>query len=182
LTASDTTHHPLPESLLEVIQAYLDKHAEFDDHDCQRLHEELMTIHATRVVPQPDKHAIFLAAFRQLMPALQGSERLLTWWDKLVRPTLDSLGQSKAVVADARAIVLSALVYDGDDETSAEKKKAAQLITDRLFEIFLEKTKLLSTDSGAGFAEEERQRFVCSNVEAVLLSFGKRMPQVHELL
>lgn len=81
-------------------------------------------------------------------------------------------------MADARAIVLNALVYDADDDTSVEKKKAAQLITDRLFEIFLEKTKLLSTESVAGFAEEERQRFVCSNVEAVLLSFGKRMPQV----
>jgi solute carrier family 25 protein 16 len=31
---------------------------------------------------------------------LTGVERLLKWWDMLVRPTLDAMGQAKAVVTD----------------------------------------------------------------------------------
>lgn len=99
-----------------------------------------------------------------------------------MRPTLDSMGQAKAVVADARAIVLSVLAYDDDDDPTGEKAKASAVFTDKLFEVFLEKTKLLSLDRGAGFKEEQRQRFVCANVEAVLLAFGKRRPKVFLLL
>lgn len=174
--------YPLPDSLLAVIQAYLDRHQDIDDYDSQRLHEELLNIHTTKASSQPDKHAAFLAAFRQLMPAVRGVERVMAWWDTLVQPTLNNLGQNKGTVADARAIVLNILAYDEDDDPSGEKKKASHLILDRLFEIFLEKTKLLSAEKMAGFAEEERQRFVCANVEAVLLSFGKRKPQVCKLL
>lgn len=136
-----------------------------------------MNIHSSKVANQPEKNAAFLAAFRNLMPAIR-SEKFMVWWDALVRPTLDNLGQSKATVNDARAVVLSVLVYDEEDDRNGEKKKAAQLITERLFEIFLEKTKLLSRNTSAGFAEEERQRFVVQNVEAVLLNFGSKRPHV----
>ena len=99
----------------------------------------------------------------------------------MVRPTLDSLGQAKAVVADARAVVLSVLVYDEDGANSEENAKTAAVFTERLFEVFLEKTKVSPSDYGAGFAEEEKQRFVVSNVEAVLLAYGKRKPKVFSL-
>lgn len=164
---------------MTVVQSYLDKHTDIDDHDSQRLHDELMNLHTTKVVGHPEKHATFLATLRALRPAVNGVDRLLAWWDILVRPTLDSLGQAKAVVADARAIVLNVLVYDEDEDKEGGKAKAAAVFTEKLFEVFLEKTKLvLTADGGAGFAEEERQRYVVSNVEAVLLAYGKRRPKV----
>jgi hypothetical protein len=170
--------YPLSDDLLNVIQAYLDKHVSSDDHDSQRLHDELLNLHEAKVRGRPENHATFLACFRALRPGLTGVERLLKWWDMLVRPTLDSMGQAKAVVTDARAIVLSVLAYDDEDDPSGEKAKASALFTDKLFEIFLEKTRLISYDRGAGFKEEQRQRFVSANVEAVLLAFGKRRPKV----
>ncbi|RPB29353.1 hypothetical protein L211DRAFT_844351 [Terfezia boudieri ATCC MYA-4762] len=169
--------YPIPEELLCAIQAYLDKHSNIEDHDSQRLHDELMHLYTTKVGGNPDRHAAFLSAFRGLRPALTGTDRLIAWWDIMVRPTLDSLGQAKAVVADARAVVLSVLVYDEDGSNNEENAKTAAVFTERLFEVFLEKTKVSSSDYGAGFAEEEKQRFVVSNVEAVLLAYGKRKPK-----
>ncbi|RPB04259.1 hypothetical protein L873DRAFT_1786498 [Choiromyces venosus 120613-1] len=170
--------YPLPDDVLNVIHAYLNKHINSDDHDSQRLHDELLSLHESKVRNRPEKHATFLACFRALRPGLIGVERLLKWWDILVRPTLDSMGQAKVVVADARAIVLSVLAYDDEDDPTGEKAKASAVFTDKLFEVFLEKTKLISSDRGAGFKEEQRQRFVSANVEAVLLAFGKRKPKV----
>lgn len=173
--------YPISEELSSAIQAYLDKHSSIEDHDSQRLHDELMHLYTTKVGSNPDRHAAFLSAFRGLRPALTGTDRLMAWWDIMVRPTLDSLGQAKAVVADARAVVLSVLVYDEDDANNEENAKTAAVFTERLFEVFLEKTKVSSSESGAGFAEEEKQRFVVSNVEAVLLAYGKRKPKVPSL-
>ncbi|KAI5785589.1 Hamartin protein-domain-containing protein [Peziza echinospora] len=165
----------IPEELTVIIQAYLDKHPDIDDGDSQRLHDELMHLYTTKVGGHPDRHATFLSSFRGLRPALTGVDRLMAWWDIMVRPTLDSLGQAKAVVGDARAIVLSVLVYDEDDDRTGEKAKAAALFTEKLFEVYLEKSKV-STEN-TGFADEEKQRFVVSNVEAVLLAYGKRKPK-----
>lgn len=170
--------YPISEDLSSAIQAYLDKHPNIEDHDSQRLHDELMHLYTTKVGGNPDRHAAFLSAFRGLRPALTGTDRLTAWWDIMVRPTLDSLGQAKAVVADARAVVLSVLVQDEDDDKNEENAKTVAVFTEKLFEVFLEKTKVCCSDYGAGFAEEERQRFVVSNVEAVLLAYGKRKPKV----
>ncbi|KAL7275729.1 hypothetical protein RUND412_001312 [Rhizina undulata] len=170
--------YPLPDDIVGVIESYLNKHVDNDDHDSQRLHDELLNLFASKVQNHPEKHATFLACFRLLRPAIFGVERLLKWWDLLVRPTLDTMGQAKAVVADARAIVLGVLAYEEEDDLTGEKAKASAVFTDKLFEVFLEKTKLLSSDRGAGFKEEQRQRFVSANVEAVLLAYGKRRPKI----
>ena len=177
-TLSSKNCYPIPEELSYAIQAYLDKHSNIEDHDSQRLHDELMHLYTTKVGGHPDRHAAFLSSFRGLRPALTGAEGLMAWWDIMVRPTLDSLGQSKAVVGDARAIVLSVLVFDEDDDKNGEKARTAIVFTERLFEVFLEKSKVCSAENGAGFAEEEKQRFVVANVEAVLLAYGKRKPKV----
>jgi solute carrier family 25 protein 16 len=73
---------------------------------------------------------------------------------------------------------LSVLAYGDEDDPSGEKAKASALFTDKLFEVFLEKTRLISSDWGVGFKEEQRQGIVLANVEAVLLAFGNRRPKV----
>ncbi|KAF8472002.1 Hamartin protein-domain-containing protein [Kalaharituber pfeilii] len=176
-TLTSKNCYPIPEELSSAIQAYLDKHPNIEDHDSQRLHDELMHLYTTKVGGHPERHAAFLSSFRGLRQALTGTERLGAWWEIMVRPTLDSLGQAKAVVADVRAIVLSVLVYDEDDDKHGDKAQTAAIFTERLFEVFLEKTKVSSGERGASFAEEEKQRFVVSNVEAVLLAYGKRKPK-----
>lgn len=175
--------HPLPDDVLNIIQTYLNRHVDIDGHESARLHEELLSIHAAKVHGHPDRLAVFLACFRALRPAICGVEELTKWWDILVKPTFDSMGQAKAVTADARAIVLSVLAYDDDDDPTGQKAQASQVFTDKLFEIFLEKTKLpASSEKAAGIQDEQKHRFVSANVEAVLLAYGKRRPKVRILL
>lgn len=121
---------------------------------------------------------MFLACFRNLRPAITRVEHLAKWWDILVKPTMDSMEQAKAVIADARAIVLSVLAYDEDDDPTGEKAEAAAVFSSRLFEIFLERTSKNGADRMGGYSQEQKQRFVSQNVEAVLLSYGKRRPKV----
>ena len=95
----------------------------------------------------------------------------------LVKPTMDSMGQAKAVIADARGIILSVLCYEEDDDPTGEKEEAAAVFSIKLFEVFLERTSK-GVAEGLGFKEQQKQRFVSENVEAVLLSYGKRRPKV----
>jgi len=179
--SSTLSQYPLSPDLEQTIQAYLDKHNDNDEYDIQRLHEELLTIHATKVGSQPERHATFLAILKSLRPALNGVERLTLWWDILIGPTLDSLSSTKNTIADARAIVLSLLIYDEDEDTNGEFAKVSEAFTKKLFEVYLHKTKTvpsLSSDTRAAVEEQERQRFVCNNIEAVLLHFGRRKPKV----
>jgi hypothetical protein len=144
--------YPLPDNVLNVIQTYLNRYLETDAQESTRLHEELLNIHALRVQGNPDKLAVFLACFRALGPEIFGVEELLKWWEILVKPTFDSMGQVSSV------------------------------FTDKLFEIFLEKTKLpVSSDTGPVIHEEQNHRFVSANVEAVLLAYGKRKPKVRQV-
>lgn len=85
-TALPTTCVPLPNDLLLVLHAYLDKHPEFDDAESQKLHEELLTIYQNLVHEKPSRYATFLAVIRTLSPAIRGSGRLMLWWDKLSYP------------------------------------------------------------------------------------------------
>lgn len=169
--------YPLPENVVNDIQEYLNKQEEVDEQETTRLHEELLHLHASKIAPHPDKLSVFLAVFRQLRPAITKPEHLATWWDMLVKPTMDSMGQAKAVVADARGIILSVLAFEEDDDTTGEKKEAAEVFATRLFEIFLARSKA-GADRAVGLKQEQQQRFVSQNVEAVLLSWGKRRPKV----
>ena len=174
--AAPHPQYPLPDDVVNVIQTYLNRHVEIDGHESARLNEELLAIHASKVNGNPDRLAVFLSCFRALRPAIIGVEELTKWWEILVKPTFNSMGQAKTVVADARAIVLSVLAYDADDDPTGKKEQASSVFTDKLFEIFLERTKY---DRGLGIKEEQKHRSVSANVEAVLLAYGKRRPKVH---
>jgi hypothetical protein len=174
--------HPLPEELQQVIQLYLDRHHNIEDHESQRLHDELLNLYNKHVAKDVDKQATFLAALRQLRPAVKGTTRLLEWWDLLVRPTLDSLGHEKAVVSDAGGILLSVLVYDEDEDEDGEKARASALFTQKLLEIYLEKTRLLTGDGQKVLPEDERYRFVSNNLESLLVSFGRKRPKVNYMI
>jgi solute carrier family 25 protein 16 len=162
-----------------VIQLYLDRHHNIEDHESQRLHDELLNLYNKHVAKDTDKHATFLAALRQLRPAIKGTTRLLEWWELLVRPTLDSLGHEKAVVSDAGGILLSVLVYEEDEDEGGEKARASTLFTQKLLEVYLDKTKLLTTGDGQRILpEDERYRFVSNHLESLLVSFGRKRPKV----
>ncbi|KAI9821774.1 MAG: hypothetical protein M1827_002355 [Pycnora praestabilis] len=175
--SSSPVPRALPQELLQMVQTYLDKHGTIGDQDSQRLQEELLTLYHKRVAGEPGRHAIFLASLKQLKPAIKGADRLLEWWDLLVRPTIDSLGQEKAVAADARALLLSVLVNEDDEDNDGEHARVSALFTKKLLGVYLEKTKVRYDEDSTLKLKDESYRFVSDHLESLLVAFGKRRPK-----
>ncbi|KAI9842499.1 MAG: hypothetical protein M1837_007093 [Sclerophora amabilis] len=168
-----------PEKDLDrVTHAFLEKHQDINDQDSQRLHEELLQLYQKYVADNVTKQPTFLRSLRRLRPAIHGSDRLLDWWQKLLKPCLVSLELRKTVLADVREIVLSVLVYEGDEEGHAEGAKTSILLTRKLLELYLERTKLPSSeaDSATG-PEQEKSKYVSNHLESLLVDFGKKAPE-----
>lgn len=170
--------YPVSDSVLNLIQQYSNPDVHIEGTECQKLHDELLNIHAAKVKEHPEKLAAFLSCFNLLRPAdLFTVEELMQWWEILVKPTFDSMGQAKAVTLEARNIVLGVLCFDDELDYNGKRALLSSAFTNRLLAIFLEKTKLpASTNKSAAYKEEQKQRFVSGHVEAVLLAYAKRRP------
>ncbi|KAI9679412.1 MAG: hypothetical protein M1817_005434 [Caeruleum heppii] len=180
LSATLSGPHPpsaLPDDVLDILQLYLDRHHKIDSHESQRLHQELFDLFNKQVAGHESKHAPFLAALRLLSPMFRGVDRLLAWWDVLIRPTIESLGQQKGIVADARGILLNMLIFDEDDDPDGERSKVSAMFTDKLLDVYLQKTKIPTTDGEAAALNDQKSRFIASHLESVLVAFGRRRPK-----
>jgi hypothetical protein len=169
--------HPLSDDLQEAIDLYIDKHGAIDENDSQRLQDDLLILYKRHVAEDSTKHATFLAALRQLRPMLKGPERLLEWWNILVRPTLESLGKDKAVATETRGILLSVMVHEEEDTASGEGAKIARIFTKRVLDIYLEKTRPSALMDDAA-QEDESLKFIAENIESLLVAFGRKRPHV----
>lgn len=176
--AAPATPCPLPDEITQVIEAYLLKHEGIDDHDSQRLHDDLLIIYRKHVVDEPQRHAAFLAALKQLRPAIKGADRLLEWWTNLVRPIFESSGRDKVVASETRGIILSILIYDEEKDHLGEAARISRIFTEKLLELYLERTRSsIDTDESLVF-EDEELAVVVDHLESVLLCFGRKRPQV----
>jgi solute carrier family 25 protein 16 len=164
---------PLPEDLLETVQAYHDRHATPDEHDSQRLQDDLLGIYSKYVEPDPTKYAVFLAVLRQVQPAIRGSDRLLEWWNLLVKPILDTANPEKAVLDNVDAILMNVLVYEEDDDASGEAARASAAYTTKLLDAYMEKSQLAG-DGESLLNDDFRGRIVATHLESVLVAFGKK--------
>ena len=170
--------YPLPNELQDTVQIFLDKHSNITDQDSQRLQDELLTLYNKWVAEDERKHATFLACLRLLSPGIRGTDRLLEWWNMLLRPTLESLGQHKGVVSDAREILLSLLVFEDDEDVNGEKARVSEMFTARLLDIYLEKTKMQASDEDTQTTEDHTASLIAHHLECVLVAFGKKRPKV----
>ncbi|KAL5330382.1 hypothetical protein ACEPPN_003909 [Leptodophora sp. 'Broadleaf-Isolate-01'] len=172
ITASAATLTlPLPNDLSQVITAYLDKHAEYDDSDSQRLQEELLTIYQSSILPHPTRLAPFLAILRTLKPNIRGSGRLLQWWDKLSGPIIIHLGVEKGLAFEARDTLLGILIYDEEEEELLkDAKTTSAAVAENLMSTWLVKSKLALDEFN------DHAKFVESQIQLILLAFGKRRP------
>lgn len=161
---------PLPDDLLDIIESYLEKHLPLDDGDAQRLHEELLTIYQKEVKDQPGRFPAFLAILRQLRPAIGGHKRLLQWWDLLVIPVLDHLGNEKGLVNETRLILLEILAFDTDDESAkADAERTSSVLTGRLLALWLEKSGMPNADAATKFLHQQ--------IHTVLMDYGRKRPK-----
>ena len=170
---------PLPDDLLQVIHAYLEKHASYDDSDSQRLQEELLAVYQREIVDKPFRLAPFLAILRTLRPGIRGSGRLVQWWEALSKIVLNKLGEEKGLAVEAKNVLLSILVYDEDEDGDGELVKddntTSETVAESLLATWLAKVNAASTDF------DVEARFVEGQIRLILVSFGKKRPKVCQL-
>lgn len=112
---------PLPEDLVNVIEGYLDKHEEYEQSASDRLQEDLLSTYSKSVENQPILYyTSFLAIVRRLRPAIRSPAHVIQWWEKLVEPALDQMGQDRGSRAKILKDIDKLLVYDEQDEEGEE--------------------------------------------------------------
>jgi hypothetical protein len=164
---------PLPDDLLQVLHAYLEKHDAHDESDSQRLQDELLSLYETHIHDNPSRLAPFLAILRTLKPGIRGSGRLLQWWDKLALPVLNNIGEEKGLALEAKNTLLDILIYDEDDEVEKEDAMhTSEAVSENLLSVWLNKHR-------AGNEEFDNEaRFVEGQIQLILLAFGRKRLKV----
>lgn len=167
--------YPLPDELCTTIQSFLDRYDKIDDHDSQRFHEDLYTLYQRHVAEDVTKHGAFLSALRLVHTALTGEARLTTWWNLVLKPTIDGIGHKRHEIEDAREIVQSILIYDAEDDSNGERARLSNVFTRKILDAYLARTNVSSLPENVMSPENE---FIANELESVLVSFGRKMPKV----
>lgn len=170
-----TTTLPLPDSLVEVIQAYLDKHLPIEDGDSQRLQDELLSIWKKLARNNPERYTVFIAVLRELRPAIRGVGRWLQWWDTLVIPVLGHIGEGRGLEKETRQLLLDILVFEEDNGDDARKEAARQtsiVISEKVLEMWLKQSRVATADANP------EAHYMSERIKLVLIAFGQKRPQV----
>lgn len=170
--SSPTVPWPLPDDLRTTIQDFLDRYADIDDHDSQRLHEELLSLYMRHVAGSSEKP--FIAVLRLMRPALTGEARWSEWWDLVLKPTIDGVGHKRHEVEDAKHLIQSLLWFEADEDKDGDNARLSNLFLKNIVDIYLARTKIPSSAEDVISAEDD---FVSHEVESILVAFGRRMPR-----
>jgi hypothetical protein len=176
--AEKTVAYPLHEDLERTIERSVDPRASLDDSESQRIHEELLLIYNCHVVGNVDKHPPFVAALRLMRPLIRGEQRLDTWWNLLIRPTIDSCGPRRDSIEEAREFLLRVLVFDAEEDPTGEMAAVSATFTRKLLECYLVRTKIPSGDDVVSPEDE----FIAQELEGILVAFGRKKPKVRTSL
>lgn len=167
--------HPLPDELCTAIENFLERYDAIDDHDSQRFHDDLHTLYQRHVAGSAEKNGAFLAVLRLVRPALTGEARLTTWWNLVLKPTIDSMGRRRQELKDAHETIQSILVYDTDADREGEYARLSLLFTKKILDIYLTRTNIPLSPEDVVSPENE---FVSNELESLLVAFGRKMPKV----
>jgi hypothetical protein len=167
--------YPLPDELCEAIASFLQRYENIEDHDSQRFHDDLHTLYQRQVAASPEKHGAFLAVLRLVRPALTGEARLTTWWNLILKPTINGVGHKRRELEDATETMLSILVYDPEADRDGEHARLSVRFTTRILETYLARTNVpLSAEDTISPDNES----VSIELESLILAFGRKMPKV----
>ncbi|KAF2396633.1 hypothetical protein EJ06DRAFT_533899 [Trichodelitschia bisporula] len=174
---SSSISYPIPEELQQTLEDFLDQHQTIDDHDSQRLHDELLSVFNKQVAESVDKFGPFVSVLRILRPAIRGDRRLEEWWRLVIRPTIDSIGSKTDTIEDAREFLLGILVFDAEEDPAGELARLSAQFVDRLLEAYFARTNIPTRDGDMISPQDE---FIAQELEGILVAFGKKKP--NELL
>jgi hypothetical protein len=109
-----------------------------------------------------------------MRPVIRGEQRLDTWWNLLIRPTIDSCGPRRDSIEEAREFLLRVLVFDAEEDTTGEMAAVSATFTRKLLECYLVRTKIPSGDDVVSPEDE----FIAQELEGILVAFGRKKPKV----
>lgn len=156
---------PLPDDLVQVIEAYLEKHN--DDGPSERLQEELLGIWDKTVKDVSTAHAAWLAILRQLLPALNDCSYIIEWWDRVQEPVLNHLIEDRTLRSEAWANTLAVLTNDYIADSDG-----SQLLATRLLQIWMHNAQLGNQGNNTQAINKAKL------VRGGLLSYGRKKPKV----
>lgn len=172
--SAPTLPYPLPTELLAALSGFLEKYDEIDDADSQRFHDDLLVLHTKHVAQHPEKLAPFLNLLRAVRPALTGETRLTEWWELVLKPTLDSIGHKRHEIEDAKELLQSVLLFDPDQDKDGTHSRLSAIFLKKTLDIYLARTRIPSTAEAVVSPEDD---YISSEIESVLVAFGRRKPK-----
>ncbi|TGJ79264.1 hypothetical protein E0Z10_g9495 [Xylaria hypoxylon] len=166
-----TASLPLPDDLVQVIDAFLYKRADkWDESLAEKVHDELLSIFKQDIAQEPARYAAFIAVLRQFRPLISHPTRILQWFDLLL-PTLAHLGQEKDLASESQGIVLDILTGGDGNDTSSFTRGAAAPVAEKLILLWFREVELLRESSDALQDFKEKQ------IRETLILYGKKRPK-----
>ncbi len=165
----------LPEELQQILDAFLVKYQRIDDHDSQRLQDELLALFRSHVAHAVDKIGPFVALLLRLRPAIVGESRLLEWWELVLRPAVQDVGHRRRVLDEVNEFVQSILDYDAEEDEKGELAQLSSVLCEKVLQLYLDGTDTAVFDQGQTPLENEH---LCGGLESILINFGRKKPKV----
>ncbi|KAK0388588.1 hypothetical protein NLU13_4831 [Sarocladium strictum] len=161
---------PLPDSLVDVIAGYLDRHQKYDDSASDRLQEELFTIFDKYVKGNPNSYAAWFGIIRRLLPVLQTQERLLQWFDAC-QGYIDKAPVDKSMITETVAGLMDVVLLAENYQEASDGEGAPNPIIHRLFSLWMDRFYPASVEGQPNAQHNEKL------VREGLIQFGKRRPK-----
>ncbi|KAH8172776.1 hamartin protein [Sarocladium implicatum] len=161
---------PLPDSLVDIIAGYLDRHQKYDDSASDRLQEELFVIFDKHVKGNPNSYAAWFGIIRRLLPVLQTQERLLQWFDAC-RGFVDKAPHNKGMITETVAGLMDIVLLAENYIDHSDSDGAPIAIIHRMFSLWMDRFYPASLEGHPNAQHNEKL------VREALIQFGKRRPK-----
>ncbi|GAW18870.1 hypothetical protein ANO14919_083520 [Xylariales sp. No.14919] len=166
-----TASLPLPDDLVQIIEAFLYKRADkWDESIAEKVHDELLAIFKQDIAQEPSRYAAFIAVLRHFHPLIGQPARVLQWFDLLL-PVLTHLGQDKDLASESQGIVLDILTGGDGNDTSSFTRGAATPVAEKIILLWFREVELLQE------GPDSLQEFKEKQLRETLLLYGKKRPK-----
>ncbi|KAH6635306.1 Hamartin protein-domain-containing protein [Chaetomium sp. MPI-SDFR-AT-0129] len=161
---------PLPAEINGIIASYLERHDKPDEGAGGRLGDELRIVWDKLVRDNPEKYVAFLTILRRLRPGLRTPERVFKWWDMLLDPVLEHVGQVKGLARVAMDHTLDLLSVDEYDDPDALGEEGLMPLVSRLLTLWMEAFR---SQPKRGPSTDLKLQMI----DDALMAFGKKEPK-----
>ncbi|KAI1437146.1 hypothetical protein GGR50DRAFT_114984 [Xylaria sp. CBS 124048] len=162
---------PLPDDLVEVIEAFLYKRIErWDESSAEKVNDELLSFFKHEVAPKPPRYAAFIAILRRLRPLIGQPARVLQWFE-LLQPLLTHLSRQSNLASESQGIVLDILTADDGNDTKAFTGGAAGPVAEKIILLWFRAVE--SLQAGPDASKEFKEKLL----KETLILYGKKRPK-----